>query len=717
MKKLINTFLLAGLLTGLKAQTNIRAWNANGQVFIVWQLNTETTLQYHIFLSQNQVTSTTQAERVGSVFEPEWRGKRLALANANATWRIPTGNGGFYQLLSNEGLFVYTPHESMSKYIYVTRDNNTQLSSSNGMQLPLSITYNPQTDPVKCHLQFSGTTSQGFPYGVFAMWTDGRDDPNDARPDFPVMANAAKNGAPHVFAVFAPKNGLPSNRYSATVCLHGGGQQGSYWSYSPNSFHYANTGNAPTGGITIAFDDRLFLSSNGVVNEDRPTNWFGWHTALNATVASPISSNGLAVPYTLRRLDWTIDWLKSASTYNIDSNRIAIMGNSMGGTGTLLLSRWKPEKFSAASAFVPPHYTPETAGRLFGTSQTNIKTTEKGPTGDTLRINDFFDAGKRISVTSRDYCLTRIYRGRCDDAAEWGSQHLQLFNDLNAKGLGIHLYWDNRDHTASGWDDNDPLTTCNDIGQWVSPVRTERCEAYYQSRFRSNQSYPGFVNDDQNFIVSGRQPELGNGDPTNGDAWGTWGGYYDWDVNSLVDAASRWECTIFLVGQSGISIDNYPGDSAKCDIVVRKPQLFQPNNTSPLYWKLMDVTTNTIQQSGIIISDAEGVVRVNDLVVKKDPGRRRLIIESTTSVGIHESIFSSNQLVVYPNPASEHIMIKGLQGNIVRYQIINHNGLLISNGFSVDKTISVKNIAGGIYSLLLFDSRGKQHTKKMIVIK
>jgi hypothetical protein len=50
----------------------------------------------------------------------------------------------------------------------------------------------------------------------------------------------------------------------------------------------------------------------------------------------------------------------------------------MGGTGTLLLSRWKPGRFSAATAFVPPHYTPETGSRLFGNTQTNLITTEKG---------------------------------------------------------------------------------------------------------------------------------------------------------------------------------------------------------------------------------------------------------------------------------------------------------------------------------------------------
>jgi pimeloyl-ACP methyl ester carboxylesterase len=717
-KNLLSVVIIAIICMNVRAQTNVRAWNANGQVFVVWELDTATTLLYNVFISANHVTSITNAVKVGSVFEPEWKGERITLANPNARWRIPNGNGGTYQLTANEGLFVYTPHDTLTRYIYVTRNNNTQLSPANRTTQALFIPYNPQADPVKCHLQFSAATGQGFPYSVFAMWVDGRDDPNDSRPDFPVMANAAKNGAPHVFAVFEPQNGLPTGPYPAVVCLHGGGQQGSYWSYSPNSFHYGNTGNAPNNGITIAFDDRIYLSSNGVVNYDRPTNWFGWHTQLNSTTASNAPVNGLAVPYTLRRLDWTIDWLKTNSTYNISQNRIAVMGNSMGGTGTLLLSRWKPENFSAATAFVPPHYTPETAGRLFGTSQTNLKTTEIGPDGDTLRINDFFDAGKRISTVSRDYCLTRIYRGRCDEAAEWGSEHLQLFNDLNNKGLGVHLYWDNRDHTASDWDDNDPQTPCTDIGQWVAPVRTERSEAYHQSKFKSNQSYPGIVNDDQNFAQTGRQPELGNGSPTDGDAWGTWSGYYDWDVNTIVDSSDRWECTIYLVGQSAVSVDNYNGDSAKCDVTIRKPQLFLPQSTTQLNWALIDLSNNQVLQNGTTYPDSNDVVRVNDLTFTKDPIRRRLIFENASVLGVPNQTYgNTNKVIVYPNPANDMLHINGLEGDTFNCQFYNYNGQFLSDEETSNKSISVKDLPTGFYTVIISDTKGNRYAKKLVIKK
>jgi YVTN family beta-propeller protein len=618
---------IAVLKDSVRAQSTVRAWNADGQVFIVWKTKTPAPLMYNIYISPNQVSSVSEAVKIGSLFEAEWKGKRLTLAKPDASWTIPDGNGGTYRLAKDEGLFVYTPHDTSTVYFYVNQHNETQLSATNRTQQPLFVRYNPVTEAVKCHAQFTGVTEQGFPYIVFAMWVDGRDDPNDGRPDIPVMANGEKNGAPHVFAVFHPQNGLPAGPFPAVVCLHGGGQQGSYWAYAPNSGHYRNTGNVPVDGVTIAFDDRLFLAANGTVNEDRPSNWFGWHTGLNPINALNPSANAVVVPYTLRRLMWTIDWLIQTSSYKIDARRIAVMGNSMGGTGTLLLTRWKPERFSAATAFVPPHYTPETGARLFGNTLTNLKTNEMGPDGVLLRVNDFFNPAIRISAVSRDFCHTRIYRGRCDEAAEWGSQHIQLYNSLNNAGLGTHLYWDNRDHTASDWTTNDAQTPCPDIGQWVSPTRTLKGGVAYQSRFKSDQSYPGFFNDDQNLALTGRQPSLGNGDANDGDAWGTWAGYYEWDVNTISDSSTHWASTIYLTGQSQASIDNYPADSSRCDMTVLKPKYFKPVPGTLLQWRLIRLSDNAILQSGKIVVDQSGKVIVPEITLYKNPKRTRLIIE------------------------------------------------------------------------------------------
>jgi len=606
------------------AQTDVRAWSAAGQVFVVWRVDSTLPLTYDVYRSAEPISSTAQGTLVGRCFEPEWEGLRLKLVSQSATWRVPAADGGIYQLAANEGLFVHTPRAGATEHFAVVRNGSTTVSSANRTASPVQIAYDPANSPVTCHLQVSGVTTRGYPFKTWAMWVDGRNDLADARPDFPVMANAAKHGAPHVFTVYEPKTGLPAGPYPATVCLHGGGPSGTHWSWAPESVHYANDGAIPDGGVTVAMDDRLFVSTNGTVNTDRPTNWFGWWPGMDPYGSNLPPNGAVVVPYTLRRLMWTVDWLQTRSPYSIDTQRTSVMGNSMGGAGTLLLSRFRPERFNAATAFVPQHYTPETGQRLFGTTAQNLATTETGPAGTPLRVNDFFDASVRLSATQRDCCLTRIFRGRRDDAVEWGPLTIGLFEGMTAARWGTHLYWDNRDHTASDWTTDDPAIPGVDIGEWVAPVRTERSGAPYQARFRANQSYPGFFGDDQQPGTPGRQPTLGNGSPDDGTPWGTWGGYFDWDTQTIFDTPHGWSCTIFLVGRSATAVDNFPGASATTGLTVRKTLRLAPAAGTTVAWDLRDDRTDAVLQSGTVVAEAGGLVSITGLSVPKDPQRARL---------------------------------------------------------------------------------------------
>lgn len=622
---------VASLTTDSRAQTNVRAWSAAGQVFVVWQVDATAPLTYDVYRSTTPIESISQGTLAGRVFQPEWQGERLKLVSPTARWRVPAATGGTYQLAANEGLFVFTPRAAATEFFSVVRNGSTAVSASNRTSSAISVTYDPVNARVTCHQQLAGTTTRGYPYRTYAMWVDGRDDPNDSRPDVPVMANAAKHGAPHVFTVFEPIGGLPAGPFPATICLHGGGQAGSHWQWAPESVHYANDEATPVGGITVAMDDRLFISTNGVVNSDRPTNWFGWWPGMNPTTNSVPPNTAVVVPYTLRRLLWTIDWLQTRSPYTIDPQRTAVMGNSMGGAGTLLLSRWRPERFNAATAFVPQHYTPDTGQRLFGTPAQNLTTTELGPSGAPLRVNDFFDPAVRLSPVQRDFCLTRIFRGRRDQSVEWGPLTIGLFNAMTAARWGTHLYWDNRDHTASDWTTDSPQTPGVDIGEWVSPVRTERSGAPYQSRYSALLSYPGFFEDDQQPAVPGRQPSLGNGSPDDGTPWGTWGGYFDWEPATIFETSTGWACTMFLVGQSEVTVDNFPGTTASTGLTLRKPRRLVPAAGTSVSWGLRDRVTDEVLQSGVVSAESNGLIAVTGLSIPKDPQRVRLEFRTGSS--------------------------------------------------------------------------------------
>jgi hypothetical protein len=81
--------LLAAACPQAHGQTDVRAWSAAGQVFVVWKVDTELPLTYDVYRSTSSITSTAQGTLAGRVFQPEWSGTRLKIVSGQATWRVP----------------------------------------------------------------------------------------------------------------------------------------------------------------------------------------------------------------------------------------------------------------------------------------------------------------------------------------------------------------------------------------------------------------------------------------------------------------------------------------------------------------------------------------------------------------------------------------------------------------------------------------------------
>ena len=150
------------------------------------------------------------------------------------------------------------------------------------------------------------------------------------------------------------------------------------------------------------------------------------------------------------------------------------------------------------------------------------------------------------------------------------------------------------------------------------------------TRYRSDQSFPAFFNDDQDATLEGRQPDPGDGDPAIGDPWGTWSGYYDWDLDTIDDTPSQWAATIFLISSSSFDNDVSVFDSSTADVAIRRPQNFQPAPGSVFEWTLQSLSGAKGVQTGMGIADPAGVVVIPDLTITKTPSR--LTVTST----VHE---------------------------------------------------------------------------------
>ena len=91
------------------AQTDVRGWYADGQVWIVWKETPPLTATYAVYARSTPFTNVGDAALIGRLFPQEWKpGALRQQIDSSATYRVPDGQGGVYQLAANEGLFVYT---------------------------------------------------------------------------------------------------------------------------------------------------------------------------------------------------------------------------------------------------------------------------------------------------------------------------------------------------------------------------------------------------------------------------------------------------------------------------------------------------------------------------------------------------------------------------------------------------------------------------------
>lgn len=639
-------YALAASALGLASATaaaqpfNVRAWYADGQVFVIWQMTappaapTDTVEIYASAAAQVNVANMT---RVGRLFFPEYTGARLQALQPNARLQVPTPAGGTYRLAVDEGAFAFTPRANGNLFFAVVDTGLVVVNAGNSASA--AFNYDPVNDPVRPQIQFSGVTPGNHPYSAYVVWADGRDDYNNHRPDIPVLADADKNGVPHVFTITRPNNALPGGPASCLFAIHGGG--GEYQLFRPGIAARSNMSLDLDDGIVVTPDDSYYANVEGVLGRSN-TSWFGYTTQCDPFDSNPRTNppdDAIVVNFTQRRVHYLLDWLLSSnSPITVDPLRVAMVGHSGGGRGTSHLTRLRPERFCAAIAYTPASdLSNESNGRenfLRGDWEqnlaTNIELSGIGPVGTT----DVFTMTTRLSE-ERDFALTRFFYGKRDEteSASWTPEQRTVIDNLNASRMGYMVFWDEREHGVEQWhteanDATDGHTgPWPDIGQWVAPVRTYRAAGQYLvDEYRANQSYPGLFNADVDPNLAGRQPDPGPGEPNEGDAFGTWGGYLDWDRTSIVDAANRWECTLFLTGLSATTIDNSPFAEITMDLAPRKVANFLPGKGRGMHWTATDVATSVVVQSGSAEAEEAGVVVVTGLRVPIDPTRIRLEI-------------------------------------------------------------------------------------------
>jgi hypothetical protein len=700
---------LFAIVAAAGAQPNVRVHYAQGQVWVVWDLqdavltNCLPTLTpalsngvptvvsnclpatYAIYFSENPVTNTATATLVGRLFQPEWSGAILRdNVRASFGWeptgfRIPDGAGAYRTLATNEGLFTHTVRSNFAGHYAVRPFGVSNVPPA--WRASLGNAVFDLNDQPTCHLQASGT-NQNYPVEWWTMWADGDVDLAAARPDFPIMENDRRRGIPHNFSVTSPTAGsLPASNVPACIAFHSGDGQAKMW--LPDNPGFSSIGISPLGGLLVAVEDRLFSTKNGMVDAESmmstgyvPTFDPFFDHQIGPVLRSPPgrlpSASEIIIPYPLRRLNWTLDWLYAHK--NVDSNRVALVGHSGGAKGSLLWSHANPERFSAVGLYNPAlGEFPITDARYIGTVAQNLPILLTNHSGQRVRALDIHQYAASYSP-ERDLPFTRIFHGKREQNWVIDSNHdargdvEMAYREMDALGLGAATFWDLRAHGVDKWAYNELVhavmnpNNCstnptvivsaswssNDL--WVPFLNGQyrRDDATNQIRHRADRSYPALFNcsrranhGDPGLVVYTNNTVVFDGlasydglvtttecrPPSTGDKRGTWGGYFDWEP-SIIDTETNWSAVLFLVGTNSAfnPVEICPDAARVADVAIRRPQQFRPAPGTMVVWQLRDAASNGLFQSGTNTAGLDGLVSIPELVIPRDPLRVRLIV-------------------------------------------------------------------------------------------
>lgn len=646
--------LCSSTVSALRAQTNVRAWYADGQVWVVWEGSLPLQETYAIYAKSTPFTNTDNATLIGRPFYWEYLGGALKeQLDTTATLRIPDGQGGHYQLAYNEGLFVFTPHQSGGLWFAVTKWGETTVTP--GVNVTSGIVpfeYDPLGDPVECHLQaaFPSPFDPSYTCLAFYLWADGRQEQWDNRPDFPVMANAAKNGMPSLFFVSVPLGLDTTQPFPLTIWLHGGG--GTALQSLAGSRPIVNID--PQQGVLLAHNDDL-IGWRGLTppNPDEPSWHFGWRKNYD-----PFSSDNIPttpdtiINYTQRRYIWIDEWL--IRHYNIDPNRININGHSMGSAGTTALAKVYPGHYASATIFNNGFGGPTSGESVttFGPIEDNYPTNIVDRWGQTVRQASVWNLIDNCSA-ERDLPLMRSFHGKNDDngTMEWDAYVVENYRSADSLGIGAQLLWSERGHGIdTGPDYNDHWFDGNLPTQQTATDNV----AFEETHFRSDVSFPAFFN--HRYDPQNNEPgdgTIGTGPNGTGDDWGSWGGYHRWDEDNIVDTPDEWSVTAWLESSAVFDHDNCPVDSLTASMAIRKPRQFKPAPPQGISWRVEDAATGEWLQSGIEGLGPDSLAVVPQVIVYRENIRRVRVVVQPYTVAVKDVAAPFAVLQVEPNPSGE----------------------------------------------------------------
>jgi pimeloyl-ACP methyl ester carboxylesterase len=319
--------------------------------------------------------------------------------------------------------------------------------------------------------------------------------------------------------------------------------------------------------------------------------WTGYHELF--WTGRPLTSKadwekGVVRAYSQRRMLSFLDW--AATKWNVDLNRTFAAGNSMGGSGSLMLAIRFPNRIAWAISWVGvhiPRQTPQFIGsyaEVYGKPEWNVAF-EDGPS-----VWDYFDDAWYLRrYPDRETGFITFSNGKNDGAIGW-QQAVEFYRALQDTKRPHLFVWGQAGHGQR------PLMP-QAGGERLMPID-----------IRANQSLPAFTR-------CSLDDNPGNGEQGNGHPAGQVNLYLFWETKDIIDTPERWEVTVGL-------IDAAPREVSSVDITPRRIQAFRASPAERLRWTNTSLYDKKMIQSGEAVADKWGIITLPSVAVSK--GRNRI---------------------------------------------------------------------------------------------
>lgn len=589
--------------------TELSAFARHGQVFLTWKNPAVYNLQYNLYRSDEPITSAAQLNSStyrGFVRDHSGKNVRKSTLKNKDIYLVITENEA--ALSSDRGLYVATTTANGVFYYAVTvtdlttgNEDKTIIPGSNALTYGIMETI-AKPQPV---LQTITNQSNGDISYEYVIWGD-----NHSSPVWPAFNNVGSYG------------------YMFTLQKRG--------NYEGQPLFVQFADQSPIKKIS----DDLCSNCNMLQPDDWMPNgsntyWIGYNNSYNMYVPNyenPKVSSGFVHTFTQKRMREILLWARRQP--GVDSNRVYLRGKSHNGFGAMITALNNPDIVSAFYVIVAPVFYKTVSGDrreyTFCKASSNIPTDVTYPgTNDSILIWDFTDSRTYYRIYRDAYIpFGQGIHGRNDTKIGWVGS-IFWYDTLNRYPHGGLWYWDRRKHNGNQNDFTDAETFPDFL------------------RFANNRSYPAF-----RYSTSNHNP--GNGSSGNGDPYGAYNAYMDWDYSSIVDNECTYSiyCSLRTLYVKGV-VDSRQFDSCYAELVLRRTQLFQPQMGHTLTWVNYD-NLGTAIQSGTVVYNGGPVTLPNVKFLKSG---------STITVNITPQSFAPcyrnnvidaaeqpSTLEVHPNP-------------------------------------------------------------------